>query len=89
MRKFRQLHADLLECETDALRKNDERNAAQNGAGISPLSCAQSLGPDQGSFLVEAQGRGCNAASPGDVTDVEHFRHVAKVSQLTLDFKFT
>ena len=54
-RELRELGPDLLERQPDALREDDEGDAAEDGARIAPMTGAGSLRGDQASLLVEAK----------------------------------
>ena len=88
-RKLRQLDADLIQRQSDLLREYNESHAPKDGARKPPLSGAFSLRSYQPALLIETQGRGGNAASTGDVSDVEQLFHARNVSFWALDFKFT
>ena len=68
-RKLRELDTDLLERQPDALGEDDEGDAAEHGARITPMAGAGPFGGDQAPLLVEAQGGRGDAASASDLTD--------------------
>ena len=81
-RQFRQLCSDLIECQTDSLRENDESDPTQNRPGITPLSAAGPLGRDESALLVEAERRGCDPAPPRHFTDKKQVTHAEESSAI-------
>jgi hypothetical protein len=88
-RQLRQLRSDLVECETDSLRKNDESDPSQDSSGIASLTTPSPLGGDQSTFLVKAKRGGCDPAATRHFTDQEQVVHAQNLSGSGLDFKFT
>ena len=87
-RKPRELAADLLKREPDALCEDDERDPAEHRPAEAPVARAGALGGDQTALLVVAQRRGRDAAAPGHLADREHLHSESK-ARLGLDFKCT
>src|SRR5690349_4341030 len=66
---------DLVEAETHALSRPDERHATEHVAGIPALVAAGALGLEQPDLLVEPQ-RGCRHTRPrGQLADRQVVRH--------------
>ena len=62
---------DLVQGEPDPLREDDEGDSAKHGTGVAAVSRPGALGADQAPILVEAQGRGRDAASLRHLADGE------------------
>jgi hypothetical protein len=81
---------DLLEGQADALGKDDEGDAPQDRAWVTPMPGPRPLGADQAAFLVEAQGRSSDTAARGDLADGQLlFLDRERKPAVALDFKFT
>jgi hypothetical protein len=74
-RKLRQLDADLLEGQPDALGEDDEGDPAEHRPRIAAVTRAFPLGADQASLLVEAKRRGGHAAPACYLADGEQIGH--------------
>src|SRR5262249_40907733 len=68
-RELRELGAELLERQTDALGGEDGGDAGAGGQRKAAMAGSCSHGADQASLLVEAQGGGGDAAPARDLTD--------------------
>ena len=75
-RQLGELGADLVERQADPLGEDDERDPAQHRARVAAVARAGALGLDQAPLLVEAQGRGGDAAAPRDLADREQLGHL-------------
>ena len=81
-RQLGELGADLVERQADALGEDDEGDPAQHRARIAAVARAGALGGDQPALLVEAQGRGGDAAAPRDLADGQQLVPCRKQSRL-------
>jgi hypothetical protein len=75
-RKLRELGADLVERQPDALSEDDERDPAEHRPPVAAVARARALGADQPALLVEAKGRGGHAAPACDLADGQQVGHV-------------
>lgn len=74
---------DFVETEADALREDDERDAAEDGARIAAMARARALGADEAAILIEAEGRGCDTAAASDLGDGEQVGHGKDINTWT------
>jgi hypothetical protein len=90
-REFREFKTDLLERQPDALGEDDEGDAAKYGARKAAMARAGSLGGNEPSLLVKAQGGGGDAAPARDLTDSQQVGcgHRVSPSEKGFDFKFS
>ena len=88
-RKLGQLGSDLIERQSNALRKDDERNPPQDRSRISALASACPLGCDQSALFIKPKRGGGDTATARDVTNEKQVVHESNLSHWALDFKFT
>ena len=69
-RQARECGADLDERDAGGSACLDERDPAKNGSVVAALVAVRPGRGDQAATLVEAQRRGRDPASPGDVSDL-------------------
>ena len=74
-RQLGELLADLLEGQPDPLGEDDEGDPAEDRARVAAVARAGALGADQAALLVEAQGRGGDAAAARNLADREQLLH--------------
>ena len=79
-RKLRQLDADLVEGQPDALGEDDEGDPAKHRSRVAAVTGAFALGADQAPLLVEAKRRGGHAAPACDFADGEQIGHLGSNS---------
>ncbi len=63
-RQLRELDADLLERQPDALSKDYERNPAEHRPRVAAVTRAFPLGRDEAPLLIETKRGGGYAAAP-------------------------
>jgi len=61
--EFGQLLADLVECHSEPLGEDDERDPPQHLTPVAAVPGARPFGPDEATSLVETQRRRADAAA--------------------------
>ena len=68
--------SDLLEGDPRGAAGLDERDLAQSCSTVAALVSTSPVGADQGLRLVEAEGRGGDAAAGGELSDCQLLGHL-------------
>jgi hypothetical protein len=87
--ELRQFPGHLLQRHSNTLGEYDKSYPPEHCSRISPVARTRPLGFDETLFLVKAQRRCRHPAAACNLADRQQIAHAKKISNFSLDFKFT